>query len=406
MKVLQINSVCGVGSTGRIATDLYKVMKENGIESKIAFGIGDAENIPQEDAFKFGNKFDYYIHNAVSRITDRAGFYSKLNTLKLLKFIKSYEPDIIHIHTIHGYYVNIEILFDFLKEYNKPVIWTLHDCWSFTGHCAHFDLIGCTKWKTRCYNCPIHREYPKSFTDNSKYMYNLKKQFFTGVENLTIVTPSQWLADLVKQSFLKDYTIRVINNGINLDVFKPIENDIKIKYQCENKYLVLGVAFGWSKKKGLDVFIELAKRLDENKYKIMLVGTDKNIDKNLPDNIISVHRTQNQYELAKIYSAADLFVNPTREENYPTVNMESLACGTPVLTFNTGGSPEIIDETCGIVVEKDDIDSMYNEIINICENNVFTKETCLKKSKEFDKNKKYREYVELYKKKGFGFERR
>ncbi len=398
MKVLQINSVCGVGSTGRIATDLYKVMKENGIESKIAFGIGNAENIPQEDAFKFGNKFDYYVHNAVSRITDRAGFYSKINTLKLLKFIKSYEPDIIHIHTIHGYYVNIEILFKFLKEYNKPVIWTLHDCWSFTGHCAHFDLIGCMKWKTQCYNCPIHREYPKSFTDNSRHIYRLKKQLFTGVENLTIVTPSQWLADLVKQSFFKDYNIKVINNGINLDVFKPIENDIKIKYQCENKYLILGVAFGWGKKKGLDVFVELSKRLDKNKYKIMLVGTDENIDKNLPDNIISIHRTQNQNELAKIYSAADLFVNPTREDTYPTVNMESLACGTPILTFNTGGSPEIIDETCGMVVEKDDIDSMYNEIINICENNGFTKEDCLKKSRMFDKNEKYRNYIELYNK--------
>lgn len=398
MKVLQINSVCGVGSTGRIATDLYKVMKENGIESKIAFGIGNAENIPQEDAFKFGNKFDYYIHNAVSRITDRAGFYSKINTLKLLKFIKSYEPDIIHIHTIHGYYVNIEILFNFLKEYKKPVIWTLHDCWSFTGHCAHFDLIGCTKWKTQCYNCPIHREYPKSFTDNSRHIYKLKKQLFTGVENLTIVTPSQWLADLVKQSFLKDHTIRIINNGINLDVFKPLENDIKLKYQCENKYLILGVAFGWGKKKGLDIFIELSKRLDENKYKIMLVGTDEHIEKDLPDNIISIHRTKNQNELAKIYSAADLFVNPTREDTYPTVNMESLACGTPVLTFNTGGSPEIIDETCGMVVEKDDIDSMYNEIINICENNVFAKEMCLRKSRMFDKNEKYRNYIELYKK--------
>ena len=398
MKVLQINSVCGVGSTGRIATDLYKVMKENGIESKIAFGIGTAENIPQEDAFKFGNKFDYYVPNAVSRITGKAGFYSKINTIKLLEFIKQYKPDLIHIHNIHGYYINVKMLFEFLKKYDKPVIWTLHDCWAFTGHCAHFDLIGCTKWKTQCYNCPIHREYPKSFTDNSRHIYKLKKQLFTGVENLTIVTPSQWLADLVKQSFLKDHTIRIINNGINLDVFKPIENDIKIKYKCENKYLILGVAFGWDKKKGLDVFIELSKRLDENKYKIMLVGTDEHIEKDLPDNIISIHRTKNQNELAKIYSAADLFVNPTREDTYPTVNMESLACGTPVLTFNTGGSPEIIDKTCGMVVEKDDIDSMYNEIINICENNVFTKEMCLKKSRMFDKNEKYRNYIELYKK--------
>ena len=255
-------------------------------------------------------------------------------------------------------------------------------------------MIGCDKWKTKCKNCPQYKEF-SWFFDKSQYIFDQKKSSMQNLY-LTIITPSQWLAGLVKQSFLKEYPVKVINNGIDLSIFKPINNDIKVKYNCENKYLILGVAFGWGKRKGLDVFVELFKRLDRNKYKIMLVGTDEHIEKDLPDNIISIHRTKNQNELAEIYSAADLFVNPTREENYPTVNMESLACGTPVLTFNTGGSPEIIDETCGRVVEKDDIDSMYNEIINICENNVFTKDACLRKSKQFDMNERFKEYLQLY----------
>ena len=215
---------------------------------------------------------------------------------------------------------------------------------------------------------------------------------------MTIVTPSEWLAGLVKQSFLRKYPVKVINNGIDLNIFKPTESDFRKKYALENKYIVLGVAFGWGKRKGLDVFIELANRLDKEKYKIVLVGTDDNVDKLLPDNIISIHRTQNQTELAEIYTAADVFANPTREENYPTVNMESVACGTPVVTFNTGGSPEIIDETCGAIAEKDDTDSMYNEIIRICETKPYSEEACLKKANNFDAWRKFENYVQLYRK--------
>ena len=213
---------------------------------------------------------------------------------------------------------------------------------------------------------------------------------------MTIVTPSEWLASLVKESYLKDYPVKVINNGIDLNIFKPTESDFIKKYALENKYIVLGVAFGWGRRKGLDVFIELAKRLDEEKYKIVLAGTDDNVDKLLPDNIISIHRTQNQTELAEIYTAADVFANPTREENYPTVNMEALACGTPVVTFNTGGSPEMLDETCGAAVAKDDNDAMYNEIIRICEKKPYSMEACIKKAKGFDKNEKFGEYIRLY----------
>ena len=221
-----------------------------------------------------------------------------------------------------------------------------------------------------------------------------KKELFSGLD-LTIITPSEWLAGLVKESFLKDYPVKVIHNGIDLSIFKPTESDFRAKYNCEDKFILLGVAFGWGKRKGLDVFIELSKRLDE-RFQIVLVGTDENVDKQLPNNIISIHRTQNQKELAEIYTAADLFVNPTREENFPTVNIEALACGTPILTFKTGGSPEILDETCGCVVGKDDVEGLHGEINRIYTEKSFSKEACLARAAKFDMNDKFEEYVDLY----------
>ena len=234
-----------------------------------------------------------------------------------------------------------------------------------------------------------------SYFDNSKKMHRLKKQWFLGVEDMTIITPSKWLNDLVKQSFLKDYPAVVVNNGIDLDIFKPTESDFRKKYCLEDKKIVLGVSFGWGYSKGLDVFIDLAKRLPED-YKIVLVGTNDDTDKQLPESIISIHQTQNQAELAEIYSAADVFANPTREENYPTVNMEALACGTPVVTFRTGGSPEIIDENCGSVVDYNDKDAMLAEILRVCEEKPYSKSACLKRAEGFKLDDKFSKVVEMY----------
>lgn len=335
------------------------------------------------------------IHMQLTRLTGLHGMFSYFSTKKLLRKIKKINPDIIHLHNIHGWFLHFPSFFKYIKQSKARVVWTLHDCWAFTGQCPHFDMVQCDKWKTGCYACTQYKDYPKTYIDKSKKMYHLKKQWFTGIDDLTIVTPSQWLADLVKQSFLKEYPVKVINNGIDLSVFKPTESDFRKKYGLENKYILLGVAFGWGKRKGLDVFVELSKRLDEN-YQIVLVGTDDNIDKQLPQDIISIHRTQNQTELAEIYSAADLFVNPTREENFPTVNIEALACGTPVLTFRTGGSPEIIDETCGAVVDKDDIEGLQREIKRIQRNQPYSVGNSIDRAKEFDCNKKFKEYICLY----------
>lgn len=397
MNIVQINGGT-VGSTGKIMLGISTVCTDEKQKTLCAAPEVLSGNKTGQNYYMIQNNNHRRLNVLLDRITGRHNMHSKIATEKLLKVISGFKPDIIQLHNLHEAYINLPMLFKYIKKHNIKTVWTLHDCWAFTGHCPHFDMIGCDKWKTGCYDCPQYKDYPKSFFDNSKYMYRLKKKWFTGVKNMTIVTPSEWLARLVKESYLKDYPVKVINNGIDLNIFKPTESDFRKKYALENKYIVLGVAFGWGKRKGLDVFIELANRLDKEKYKIVLVGTDDNVDKLLPDNIISIHRTQNQTELAEIYTAANVYVNPTREDNYPTVNMEAVACGTPVVTFNTGGSPEIIDETCGAIAEKDDTDSMYNEIIRICETKPYSEEACLKKANNFDAWRKFENYVQLYRK--------
>lgn len=395
MKILEINTVYPYGSTGQIVHGIKTMCLGQQMECRVACRYNENSSLAAD--YAVSSWLDCHIHNRLSRYTWLQGCFSLFRTFLFLKRVDKYAPSLIHFHNLHGSYINMSLLFRYVKKRNIPVVWTLHDCWSFTGYCPHFDMVGCEKWKIGCYECPQYREYPKSLFDSSKTMYKLKKKWFTGIENMTLVTPSNWLAELVEQSFLKDCPVKVINNGIDLSVFKPTQSDFRTKYGIGNKYIVLGVAFGWGKRKGLDVFIELANRLDRDQYIIVLVGTNDAIDKQLPENIISIHRTQNQTELAQIYTTADVFANPTREENYPTVNMEAIACGTPVLTFRTGGSPEIPDETCGYVVEKDDLDELEKEIIRICETKPYSIQSCLKRAKQFDKNARFREYIDLYK---------
>ena len=310
--------------------------------------------------------------------------------------MKQHECKLVHLHNIHGDYINYPLLFHFIKKKNIPVIWTLHDCWTFTGRCPHFELLKCQQWQHGCKKCPYPRNlYPEAKIDTTRFMWAYKKKWFTGIERCVIVTPSHWLADLAKKSFLGDYPISVIHNGIDLDIFKPRQSGFRKTYQLEDKKIVLGVAFGWGYRKGLDVFIELSKRLPDD-YKIVLVGTDSNVAKSIPNNILSINRTQNRIELAEIYSAANVFVNPTREENYPTVNMESIACGTPVITFKTGGSPEIPDKNSGIVVPRDDINLLEKEIYHICENQPNMQNMCIERAKSFDNKARFNEYIKLY----------
>lgn len=343
----------------------------------------------------FGNIILRNVSVKFAQLTGKHELFYLWGTYSLLWKIKRIKPDVIHLHNIHGDYLNFSVFFNFVKKHNIRIVWTLHDCWAFTGHCPHFDMVNCHKWKTGCYDCSRYQEYPYCRLDDSKRMWRLKKKWFCGVKNMTLVAPSQWMASLIPLSFLKEYHVVQINNGIDIKVFQPTPSNFRKRYHCEGKYVLLGVAFGWGKRKGLDVFVELSKRLGEQ-YKIVLVGTDEKVDAELPENIISIHRTSNQEELAEIYTAADLFVNPTREELFGLVNAEALACGTPVVTFRSGGSPEVIDETCGAVVEKDDIDSMEREIVRICNEKPYSAEACRRRAKTFDKDLTFQQYVDLY----------
>ena len=374
-RILFINSVCN-GSTGTICKNLYKAAKDAGHTCCIAYGRGDA---PEGfNTIKIGNQLDIYLHVLKARLFDASGFGSKKATKDLIKQIEEFKPDVIHLHNIHGYYVNIEILFNYLKQHPEiKKIWTLHDCWSFTGHCAYYTYAKCDKWQICCNgNCPNKKEYPQTVFSNIKSNFNKKKEIFSNVENMILVTPSKWLKDEVGKSYLKDYPIEVINNGVDINVFKPTLSHIKQQYGIENKKVILGVASVWDKRKGLDTFIELSKELDDQ-YQIVLIGLNKKQIEQLHNNIIGISRTENVQELVKWYSAADVYFNPTLEDNYPTTNLEAIACGTPVVTFNTGGSPEsafagedrIVDSNMQSIINAIS-KCIYNENVNVDLNNM------------------------------------
>lgn len=398
MRIVQINGGAK-GSTGKIMMGIAEVARAQGHEVMCASPITTTNRDAGEDCgyYRIGTFNSRRLNVALARITGFNGCFAWFETYKLLKKIDEFKPDIIHLHNLHDSYINLPMLFSYIKKHNVPTVWTLHDCWSFTGQCPYFTIAKCDRWKAGCHNCPQYKEYPASLYDNTKKMWQLKKKWFTGVKNMTIVTPSEWLAGLAKESYLKEYPIQVINNGIDLDMFKPTHSNFREQYGIPgDKYIVLGVSFAWGYRKGLDCFAEMAEKLGD-KYQIVLVGTDGEIDKNLPKNIISIHRTQNQKELAEIYSAADVFVMPTREENYPTVNMEAIACGTPVVTFDTGGSPEMLDDKTGIVVEANDIEATKKAIKDICEKKKCNdEEYIVAYSKNFDMKKRFAEYIELY----------
>ena len=386
-KLVQINVVCN-GSTGRIMCDIAKEANNNGFDSFCFYGRGMPNN--EVNCIRIDNKFSIYFHVLLARLGFN-GHGSYFATKKLVRRLRKINPDVIHLHNIHGYYINLKILFKYLKdEYSGKIIWTLHDCWAFTGHCSYFTLAKCNKWQTECKKCPQLNCYPKELFDTTNGEFKMKSKLFTEIENLTIVTPSEWLKDLVNESFLKGYKVEVINNGIDTNIFKPAcDNGIYDKYQIpRDKKIILGVANIWEERKGLKDFIELAKCID-NDYVIVLVGIDKKIKKELPDNIITIARTDKQSELAAIYSSATVLFNPTYEDNFPTVNIECISAGTPVVTYDTGGCKETI-RGYGKVINKKD----YENLINFCEkSDKFIKKVDYK---ELDKKNRFKEYLNLY----------
>ena len=397
MKVVAINS-SNTGSTGSIMMGIAKIARERGHLYYTACPKGRTMSKEQDPYHLFiGSILGRNLHILLGMLSGCPGFFSVIETLAFLRKLKKIQPDIIHLHNLHDCYINLPLLFRFIKKNDIKVVWTLHDCWAFTGRCPHFVGQNCSKWETGCRDCPypIH-EYPSRAYDNSRSMWRKKKELFSGIHEATIVAPSKWLAGFVKRSFLGTYEVRVIYNGIDLSVFKPVDCGFREKHGIESdRPVLLGVASTWNDKKGLDVFVRLAQCLDD-RYVIVIVGTNEALDRYLPERILSIHRTENKQQLAGIYTAADVFINPTREETLGLVNIEANACGTPVVTFRTGGSPECIDDESGVVVDCDDIDAMREAIVDICKNHPFSEAGCRKKAADFDRIERYREYVKLY----------
>ncbi|HZK96174.1 MAG TPA: glycosyltransferase [Prolixibacteraceae bacterium] len=399
MKILQINSSVNTGSTGRIAEDIGKVLLKDGHQSFIAAGFTERPSTSQ--VIKIGNQWDQKLHGIKTRLFDRHGFGSKNATLKLVKELARIKPDLIHLHNLHGYYLHIDVLFAYLNKIQLPVVWTFHDCWPFTGHCSFFDRYQCTKWQTVCHHCPNTKGYPASLgIDNSLRNYQDKQYIFNWLDNCTIVTPSEWLAEHVHHSFLGNYPVKYIHNGIDLEVFSPTvsSESTLANYQINNTPFILGVASTWDLRKGLKDFEELALRKDKP-FQVVLVGLSKNQLASLPTGVIGIARTENTAELAALYAAATVFVNPSYVDNFPTTNLEALACGTSVITYNTGGSPEAIDAETGIVVEKGDVSGLYEAIKLVCSKgkDFYTGKCRERAVRYFNKEDRYTEYLELYK---------
>ncbi len=391
-KLLQINITANWGSTGKIAEQIGLCAMEHAWESYIAYGRWS--NPSQSHLIKVGNKLDMYLHYGEQRICDNEGLCSRRATKHLIKKIDEIKPDVVHLHNIHDHYLNYKLLFEYLNQTDIKVVWTFHDCWAMTGHCFHFVTKDCDRWKTGCYDCLMKDEHPKTFLDRSKQHYELKKQLFTECKNLTIVPVCDWISDFVRMSFLKNKDIHVIKNGVDINIFKPVVSSNPASYN--KNFKILTVSSVWYPKKGeLDIY-KLRTMLSADDYDIIMVGLSAEQLKNLPLGIIGIQRTQNVQELVQLYSDADVLINPTYEDTFPTVNLEALACGTPIITYRTGGSPETIDEKTGVVIEQGDLEGIVIAIHQMKEHPMSSADCRVRAEAYFDKDKCFEQYISLY----------
>lgn len=392
--LLQINVTANWGSTGKIAEQIGLCAQTHGWESYIAYGR--MMNPSKNELVKIGNAFDVYEHYVEGRFLDNEGLASRRATKRLLRGIDEIKPDIVHLHNIHDHYLNYPMLFRYLADKKIPVVWTQHDQWATTGHCC-YNLVGCDSWKDECHDCPLSKWYS---LDRSQRNFRLKKQLLSDIPSLTIVPVSEWLGNNIRLSHLKDRDIKVIHNGIDINTFSPQPTNAHERYGIDkNKKIVLGVAALWDARKGLNDFYALAKRLPADEYAIVIVGQRTEDIKHIENGcqMVFIDRTQNALELAQLYSSASVFVNPTYQDNYPTTNLEAIACGTPVITYKTGGSPEAVDENTGLVVEQGDIDGLVSAIMRL--SNGDYKDACRKRAEaEFDNSKCFNPYINLYSK--------
>ncbi len=395
MRIFEMNTFLG-GSTGRIATDIAQYAAAQGAETIIGFGAGGVPQGAEAYALRIGGPVGRKWHGALRKLLDAEGYGSLLATKRLIHFLQQYRPDVIHLHNLHGCYVNHKLLFRYLKRSGIPVVWTFHDCWALTGHCAYFDRIGCERWKTGCFTCPQKGEYPTCIgIGGSKRNYARKRNLFPSLPNLTLVTPCAWLQKITAESFLRNVPCRVIYNGVDRTRFYPVKSDLREQYDIGDRLLILAVASEWEERKGVRLLPELADKLGES-CQLVVIGVTPEQRKVLPASIIGIQKTANVRELAAWYTAADCLANPTLEDNMPMVNLEAFACGTPVVAFDTGGCAEAIPDTCGAVTPKGDLVAMAVAIRQIAPQKATLTQACLSQAERFDAEASAKAYWELY----------
>lgn len=390
MKVILINTVYPTGSTGMICREISRMLTGGHIENHILYAIGQSED---PLCIRYADDRAIRLQALRSRLSGRYGFVSEQMTERLITELRRLQPDIVHLHNLHSHNCNLEMLFTYLAATGIKVVWTFHDCWAFTGYCTHYAMSGCAQWRSGCVHCPQRRKF-SWFFDRSAELYDAKRRLTDDLD-LTLVAPSEWMAKQIRSSFLREHETCVIRNGIDLQVFRPTPGVFRERNGLQDRFLILGVASDWGRRKGLDVFSALSERLDD-RFRIVLVGTDGQIERQLPPGVLSVRRTADRRELAALYSTANVFLNPTREDTFPTVNLEALACGTPVITFDTGGSPEALTADCGVVVPQDDLDALETAVRSVCGDRPFSAERCMARAAQFDQADAYRQYLALY----------
>lgn len=397
MRVFELNTFCGEKSTGRIASQIAELVEADGGQCKIGYGAGTPPPEAARFAYQVGTPLEHKLYSQLRKLFDAEGYGGGRGTKKLIAEMERFQPDLIQLHNLHGCYLNLKELFAYLKRVQKPVVWTLHDCWPFTGHCAYFDYAGCTRWMAGCRDCPQQRSYPVCYgLDGSRRNYAMKKALFTDLERLTFVTPCDWMKEPLGRSFLAAYPARTIYNGVDLNAFHPTEGGLRARYGLEGKKVVLSVASDWDERKGLRYLLEAYKTLGDE-YRFVVVGLSEEQASALPAPMMGIAHTADVRELAAWYTTADCVANPTMEDNMPMVNLEALACGTPVAVFRTGGCPEAVDDTCGAVADKGDAKGLINAVTRLCDRGGGMKAACLQRAARFDSRRTFEGYLKLYK---------
>lgn len=396
MKVVQINAIYGSKSTGTIVREIQSCCEANGIESYVAYSIADRPDSEVPRGYRIGNQLTAKWHAFISRLIGKQAYANRISTWRFLRWLDKVNPDVVHLHNLHSNYIHLNILLHYLAKHDIATVVTMHDCWYFTGGCMHYTSVGCHRWKNGCGHCPKWRQIPSYCFDRTQSVLKDRKRYLSAIPRLTMVGASEWVANEMKQSLLKDLNITFIHNGFDLDVFTPTLSGKRKELGIGNKFVILGPASKWLlpiNKPTLDHFIS---QMTDDMVLVLFGCTENN--HTLPSNVLQIGYTKNRKELAELYSMADVLVNCSREDTLSSLNLECQACGTPVVTYDATGSKETVDGQCGFAVPTGDAEILWQKVAEVKQKskNVLTGQCRVWIESNFEKKSNYKKYIELY----------